>query len=501
VPSVVIGRRLPGPKGEFYVVSEFLGRGAFGEVYRATGESTGAVVAVKLLPVNQLSEDTARQALLNEIRTAQLINHPNVVQILHVDEGTVADLGPYAMMEYVSGGTLARLLRVQSQTSAQIPLGRAIEMMIDVAQGARAINQKLIHRDIKPDNVLIEGKTLKISDFGISKFVDESTRLHTFKGGQHVAYMAPEGWANDKNTYKLDVYAVGLLFFEMLTLKHPLLSKIKDQGSIHDWERAHLYEALPDLRKQREDLPISLVQLVSRMAAKRPQDRPDWDDVLKVLSDPGIEPRGTPNAVVAQAVASAVAKRQEVERQNLESARQAQEAQRQTLLYSHSCEDLLQGLQPAVEQFNEQFQLGKIETRKELPGTTLYRLPGSKSIGVTFFAPRKTGIKIRGGLVIGGGWIGLNNGRSANLVLLKQGDDDLYGNWVGCEISLLAVVDPRMIIGEFGIDEKTVQPFGFNGAYFYEQIAYAQGGMHVFTYSFIDRIEDYFTALIAEGCK
>jgi hypothetical protein len=120
---------------------------------------------------------------------------------------------------------------------------------------------------------------------------------------------------------------------------------------------------------------------------------------------------------------------------------------------------------------------------------------------VTFFAPQKTGIKVRGGLVIGGGWIGLHNGRSANLVLLKQGDDDLYGNWVVCEICLMALVDPRKIIGRFGIDEKTVQPFGFKDAYFYEQIAYAQGGVHVFTYSFIDHVEDYFTTLIAEGCK
>ena len=135
MPSVLIGQQITGPREERYVITDFLGRGAFGEVYRASGESTGAVIAVKLLPLGQLSDDTVRRALLNEIRAAQQINHPNVVRVLHVDEGSIPDLGPYACMEYVSGGTLARLLRVQSQTNSQIPLGRAIEMMIDVAQG------------------------------------------------------------------------------------------------------------------------------------------------------------------------------------------------------------------------------------------------------------------------------------------------------------------------------------------------------------------------------
>ncbi len=191
MPSVLIGQRITGPENETYVISDFLGRGAFGEVYRANGESTGAVVAVKLLPLGQLSDDTGRRALLNEIKAAQQINHPNVVRVLHVDEGSISDLGPYTCMEYVSGGTLARLLRVQSQATAEIPLGRVIEMMIDIAQGLRAINEKLVHRDIKPDNILIEGQTLKIGDFGISKFLDESARLHTFKGGQrtHTSWM------------------------------------------------------------------------------------------------------------------------------------------------------------------------------------------------------------------------------------------------------------------------------------------------------------------------
>src|SRR5713226_6652434 len=149
MPSVLIGQRITGPKDEAYIITDFLGRGAFGEVYRANGESTGAVIAVKLLALGQLADDIDKRALLNEIKAARQINHPNVVRVLHVDEGTITALGPYACMEYVSGGTLARLLRVQNQGNSQIPLGRAVEMMIDIAQGARAVNERLIHRDIK----------------------------------------------------------------------------------------------------------------------------------------------------------------------------------------------------------------------------------------------------------------------------------------------------------------------------------------------------------------
>jgi eukaryotic-like serine/threonine-protein kinase len=220
--SVAIGSSFVGPNDETFRITDFLGRGAFGEVYRAVGVTSGTIVAVKLLPIGSLVSEESKVALLNEIGAAQKITHPNVVRVLHVSDGVPSAFGPFVLMEYVSGGNLATLLRAQLQSNAQIPLDRAVEMMIDIAQGARAINEKLIHRDIKPDNILIEGRTLKIGDFGISKFVDESTRLQTFKGGQHVAYMAPEAWQNQTNSFKLDVYSVGMVFYEILTLQHPL---------------------------------------------------------------------------------------------------------------------------------------------------------------------------------------------------------------------------------------------------------------------------------------
>jgi hypothetical protein len=236
------------------------------------------------------------------------------------------------------------------------------------------------------------------------------------------------------------------------------------------------------------------------MVAKRPQDRPEWAEVLKILSDPAMEPAATRHPAIVEAISSALAKHQEQEKQNLESARKARETERQRLLYSHSCKALLERLRPAVEQFNREFQLGKIEVGEEY-GMTYYHLPTAKTIQVNFFAPSRTGIRIRGGVIVGGGWIGLNAGRSANLVLLRESDDDLYGHWVVCEIKLMALTNPQRIIGQFGITAQTVQPFGFNESFFYDQIRYVQGGLHMFTYDVVDNVEDYFASLIADGCK
>jgi len=499
MPSIAIGTAIAGPEGEPFKITDFLGNGAFGEVYRAAGEKSGSVVAAKLLPLGALASDNSRIALLNEIKVAQRVKHPNVVQVLYVEDGTSSSVGPYVLMEYISGGTLAKLIHIQKQSGMMIPLNRSIEMMIDIAQGARAINKTVIHRDIKPDNVLIEGQHLKIGDFGISKFADESTRLHTFKGGQHLAYMAPEGWQNQANTFKLDVYSVGLLFYQILTLEHPLANKVKDPNSFLDWEKVHLYEPCPDVRKSRPEIPLPIAQLVSRMASKRPHDRPEWDEILQILSEPQkVEIPKHPS--ITAAVEAAVARQKQQDEKQLETLKRQRERESQIGLYKYSCDTLLQQLMPVVDQFNQQFQHGRITSAAEL-GFTFFRVPGGSTIEVGFFEPKNSGIKIRGGEVIGGGRIGLSQGRSANLVLLKQGLDDLYGHWVICEVKIMALANGQALIGKFGLTAKTVIPFGFKDAYFYDQIQYATGGMHVFTYHFSDDVPSYFADLLLEACK
>jgi eukaryotic-like serine/threonine-protein kinase len=399
MPFVAIGTNLAGPDAESYTITDFLGRGSFGEVYRAAGTNSGNVVAVKMLPLSDLATDDARIALLNEIRTAQQVVHPNIVRVLYVNDEAKSAIGPYVFMEYISGGTLLKLIRTQASTCTPIPLARAVEMMIEIAQGARAINQKVIHRDIKPDNILVEGKTLKIGDFGISKFIDESTRLRTFKGGQHVAYMAPEAWQNQTNTIGLDVYSVGLVFHQILTLKHPLLDKVRDPNNFLDWQNAHLYEQCPDARTLRNEVPSAIALLANRMVSKRPHDRPSWEEVLGILSQPEVvDPSDHPS--VRQAVEAIAARKQ---REQAEAAKQTEQQDaraRQLNLYSYSCDTLLQQLDPVVQQFNRQSQHGKITCYRDMFVT--YNIPSGHNITISFFEPKMSGIRIRGSEVIGG---------------------------------------------------------------------------------------------------
>jgi len=124
-------------------------------------------------------------------------------------------------------------------------------------------------------------------------------------------------------------------------------------------------------------------------------------------------------------------------------------------LYRGVCKGLLEQFQQIVDQFNSEYHFGKIQTH---PGAgTTYRLPSGKSIEVHFFEPVETSVRVQGGQVIGGGWVGITEGTSANLVLLRTPPDDHYGRWVICEIGFMALADLAKLIGRFGITPRTVK--------------------------------------------
>jgi serine/threonine protein kinase len=488
-----IGAIVGGPNGNNFELTEFLGAGAFGEVYRAENKENEIVLAVKLLPLPGISDPALKQALLNEAALATQVHHPNVVNVLHAGDNT--EVGPYLLMEYVSGQTLKDFLHSRTQDS-MLGLGKAIEIMLQIAQGARAINDKLVHRDIKPDNIIISGNRVKITDFGLSKLVTERTRTLTFKGVGPIRYMAPEAWQLQQNTPKMDIYSVGLVFYEILTLQHPLQSRVADASHIEAWRKAHLFESIGDIRPLRGDIPRPLAQLLSRMVAKRSTDRPEWDEIIAILSSTGVEFENSEDLIPI--VEKAIAKKNMIEKVKLDEERKKSVEQELNQLYQVSFEQLVARWDKIIDLFNAEFQGGSItKDRHSRINTFSYLLPHAPRIIVSLFPMQQTEMKIAGGNLMGGGFIGIDGGVSANILLIKESPDDMYGKWVACLVKLSAMVDPRAALSRLS-RPPNIEPFGFQSESDYnEHIKYAGISiMHIFIYELKMDLDLFFRELL-----
>lgn len=281
-----IGQVLRGPSGpDSLRLDGILGHGSFGLVFLASDLTTRQQWAVKLPQVFDLSalDEDEMQAFRNDVMAAAAVEHPNVVRVLHVE--TEADAGlPYLVMEYVDGGTLEDLLDGLRADGQKLSLDQLREFMLQLADGIGAINRGVLHRDLHPGNILVSREGLKITDFGLAKLVGAATRTRTFKGRQHMLYMAPEGWKLEANTIQIDMYSMGIVFFQMAALEYPyvLPSDTSDPTALRDM---HLLQPPKDLRSLRGDLPIGVVQVITRLLEKRPPDRlSSWTEVRSASS-------------------------------------------------------------------------------------------------------------------------------------------------------------------------------------------------------------------------
>lgn len=493
MPGTRIGIIVEGPEQKQFELTDFLGAGAFGEVYLAEDKDSGSLAAVKLLPLMGISDPSLKRALLNEAQLATQVSHPNVVKVLQV--GDHPDVGPYVLMEYIPGQTLEQFLHAKTKADSEVSLGRAVEMMLHIAQGARAINEELVHRDIKPDNILVNGDQLKITDFGISKLVAERTRTMTFKGVGPVRYMAPEAWQLQQNTPKMDVYSVGLVFYEILTLQHPLINSVADPLHIEAWRRAHLFETPQDIRSIRDGIPRPLAQLLSRMTAKRPADRPSWDEVISVLSSSGES--GEESEDISQIVDKAIERRDEVERARLAEEQRRSAEEEVERLYEVAFEQVVARWDAITEAFNAEIQGHEITKRQRSPRSFEYVLPNAPTVSINLFPRRETDFQIHGGILIGGGLVAIDKGASANLLLLKDSPEDLYGRWTACLIKSSPTVVPQSALSHLS-RKPPLEPFGLQTETdFYEHIRWARGGTaHIFKYEFRDDLDSLFHDLL-----
>ena len=219
-PDPLIGRILDSK----YEVLERLGQGGMGAVYRAKRLHIGDEVAVKVLHTDLVVEPHAIERFRREARSAAMINHPNVVSIHDFSDGQSSENPAYIVMEFVRGTSLRGLLRRHGRLSPS----RAVDLMRDICAGLGVAHRNgVIHRDLKPDNVIVaasghegEDETVKVVDFGIAKLRNTPADFTVTQTGAIVGtlyYMSPEQCRGEEIDARADVYSLGAMFYEMLT--------------------------------------------------------------------------------------------------------------------------------------------------------------------------------------------------------------------------------------------------------------------------------------------
>lgn len=248
--------------GDKYQLSELLGEGGFGVVYKALNLRLKRPQAIKVIVEQHLRDPQFRQRFDREARTLGSLNHPN---ILHVDDYELEGNHAYLVMPYISGGTLQTILEQQSSLSLEQAGNylRQISAALDYAH-----SHNVVHLDLKPLNLLHQNGTIFLSDFGLAHLMTEGavaggTSLHF--GTPH--YMAPEH-LKGKPQRASDIYALGVILFQMLTGRRPFDGRNAEAILLQ-----HLQQPPPALQMFRPGLPSQLDTVIERAMAKNPLNR------------------------------------------------------------------------------------------------------------------------------------------------------------------------------------------------------------------------------------
>lgn len=309
-----VGSYVKDDEGRKYILEDIIGQGGFGYVFKSHRECDGAIFAIKTtLP--SFNDTASEESFKNEIQSAIEIKGKNIINYIFAHSGDLyPEYPPYIIMEYAEGGTLRKFINDRKQAGKTFSISELKSIYLQLAEGMKQVNSKLIHRDVKPENILICDNVLKISDFGLSKVTIEKTRTMTFKGSGTPLYMAPEAFDYSKNTIQMDIYSMGIIFYELATFSYPY-SPIPT--TYEDIKNTHLLSPIDNVTRKNSNLPSTLVSVINRMLAKPVKERfSSWDEIIEFL-DKQVTPSTDIDRVVEMAIATQNAK--DIARQQLES--------------------------------------------------------------------------------------------------------------------------------------------------------------------------------------
>ena len=251
-----------------YVIESVVGEGGMATVYRARHKLVDRPCAVKVMNPALSRDKVVRERFRREAKAAQKLAHPNIIEIF--DHGDTEDGTSFLVMELLQGQSLAELI-----AKGAIPLPRALPLMVQMSRAlARAHDFEVVHRDLKPENMFVGvapdgADVIKLLDFGIARSMQDARLTGVGEVFGTPQYMAPERITSIDAGPPADLYALGIIFFEMLTTKLPF-----DAPDIPTFFVKHMKEAPPKVRTLAPEVPESLELLIDRMLAKDPKQRP-----------------------------------------------------------------------------------------------------------------------------------------------------------------------------------------------------------------------------------
>ena len=248
---------------ERYRLEEKIGSGGMSSVYRAFDPMLERWVAIKLMHRDISHDPDQLERFRREARAVAQLNHPHVVTVIDAGED---DGAPYIVFEYVEGETLKDRIR----RLGRLPVSEAVAYAIEIGRALEAAHaSRLVHRDVKPQNVLIDrdGRA-KVTDFGIARSLEAQGLTATGRVLGTTDYVSPEQALGHEVTGQSDIYSLGIVLYEMLTGETPF--KADTQVAV---AMKHLREPLPDVQRRRPEISAALAAVVERSTAKETQKR------------------------------------------------------------------------------------------------------------------------------------------------------------------------------------------------------------------------------------
>ena len=263
-----------------YQIIKSIGEGGMANVYLAYDTILDRNVAVKVLRGDLSNDEKFVRRFQREALAASSLSHPNIVEVYDVGE----DNGEYyIVMEYIEGKHLKNLLKKRGK----LTLSEAVDIMLQITDGmAAAHDSYIIHRDIKPQNIMIlENGLVKITDFGIAMAMNATqlTQTNSVMGSVH--YLPPEQASGQGSTLQSDIYSMGIVMYELLTGELPF----KGDNAV-EIALKHLKEPIPDIREKLPNVPNSIYNIIKKATAKNPKNRYNdaremHEDLLTCLDD------------------------------------------------------------------------------------------------------------------------------------------------------------------------------------------------------------------------